>query len=100
MVRRCCVCLCFVNRRSMVAWGVAIGGFASYKLGLFHSLLGLPNPAGEVSSKGEFSHEDMEAWNERLRKDPHVRAAKRDANAGAIIAAAKAKASEENDARH
>jgi hypothetical protein len=76
--------------RSMVAWGVAIGGFAAYKFGLFHSMLGLSPAPAASSSKGGFSMEEMEAWNDKLRKDPHVRAAKKDKEAAAITAAAKA----------
>jgi len=68
----------------MAAWGVAIGGAVALRYGFFDSSF-------FSGSSGEFSKAEMDAWNAKLKKDPHVKAAKADREAPRIIAAAEAK---------
>lgn len=77
----------FFNRaRSMLAWGVALGGFAAYRMGFFSR----GGEATASSPQGQFSQKELDEWNAKLQKEAHVRAAPSDKDSAAIIARAEA----------
>ncbi|KAA0149500.1 hypothetical protein FNF27_04355 [Cafeteria roenbergensis] len=71
---------------SMLAWGVALGGFAAYRMGMFSS----GGESSASSPQGQFSQKELQEWNAKLQKEAHVRAAPADKDAAAIIARAEA----------